>query len=130
MVIDTSALIAIIRREPEAEEFTRTIALSPARSFVSAVSLVEAGLVLSERYYVDLLEILSRLEVIIAGFDAEAAAYAIEAARRYGKGRGSKAQLNFGDCCAYGTAKALKLPLLFKGKDFAYTDIASALPHS
>lgn len=129
MVIDTSALIAITRREPEAEEFTRTIALSPAKSFVSAVSLVEAGFVLGERHYADLLEILARLEIVVTEFDAAAAAHAIEAARRYGKGTGSKAQLNFGDCCAYGTAKALKLPLLFKGKDFASTDIASAVPH-
>ncbi len=130
MVIDTSVLVAIVRRETEVEEFTRLIALSPVRSFVSAVSLVEAGLVLDPKLYKEMLELLVRLGVTILDFNFEAAAYAVEAAHRYGRGSGSKAQLNFGDCCAYGTAKALKLPLLFKGRDFTYTDIASAIPHS
>jgi ribonuclease VapC len=130
VVIDTSALVAIIRREPEADEFIRLIALSPSKSFVSAVSLVEAGLVLDPTLYAQMLELLLRLEVAIVEFNSEAAAHAVEAARKYGKRSRSKAQLNFGDCCAYGTAKALRLPLLFKGEDFAYTDITPAIPHS
>lgn len=126
VVIDTSAAIAMIRREPEAEEFVRVIALSSGRSYLSAVSLVEAALVLGGVQYTELMDLLRRLEVIVAEFDAAMATLAIGAARRYGKGRGSKAQLNFGDCCVYATAKALRLPLLFKGKDFAHTDIVRA----
>lgn len=120
----------MIRREPEAEEFVRIIALAPVRSFVSAVSLVEAGLVLDRALYAEVLDLLSRLDVTIADFSSEAAMYAIEAARKFGRRSRSKAQLNFGDCCAYGTAKALKLPLLFKGGDFTHTDTTSAILRS
>jgi len=125
MVIDTSAVIAILRSEEEAENFLTLIADAPVKPRMSAVSLVEAGLALSDSEY-DLLihRLIPQLEIAIVQFDAATAFLAIEASRRYGKGRGkSKARLNFGDCCSYATAKALAMPLLFKGDDFLHTDI-------
>lgn len=129
MVIDTSAFVAILRPEPEAVEFVEILALSDERRVTSAVTLVEAGLVLS-REELDLLRhrLIPQLRIAIISLDETLANIAIEAAYRYGKGRGRKARLNFGDCCSYATAKALRMPLLFKGSDFLHTDIEPAWP--
>lgn len=128
MVIDTSAAIAIVRAEEEAEGFLTVIAKGMDKPRMSAVSLVEAGLALSDTEYELLTQkLIPQLEITIVKFDAAIAVLAINASRAYGKGRGiSKAQLNFGDCCSYATAKALGMPLLFKGDDFAYTDVQRA----
>ena len=129
MVIDTSAFVAILRPEPEAVEFAEILAFSDERHVTSAVTLIEAGLVLS-REELDLLahRLIPQLRISIISFDENLANIAIDAAHRYGKGRGGKAQLNFGDCCVYATAKALRMPLLFKGSDFLHTDIEPARP--
>jgi ribonuclease VapC len=71
-------------------------------------------------------EIATELSLEIIPFTPEQARFAFEAFKRFGKGRGAKASLNFGDCFVYGLAKELGAPLLFKGNDFAQTDIAAA----
>lgn len=127
MVIDTSALIAILRVEPEAEAFKSRIAVDE-RPCVSAASLVEAHIVL-RRNSPPLIRVLSRmLEVAgaeIVPVDREIAQLANWAYDKYG--RGTQANLNFGDLFSYATARKLNMPLLFKGQDFIHTDIESAI---
>lgn len=127
IVVDTSALIAVLRREPDAERFE--IALMDAEACaLSAVSLFEAALVVIGRSTPDAADALEALlrkyGVQIVPFDADLAAVARDAFVRFGKGR-HPAGLNMGDCASYALAKALGLPLLFKGNDFAQTDIAA-----
>lgn len=74
----------------------------------------------------NLTEIIAELRIEILPFTAEQAHLAFEAFRRFGKGRGGKASLNFGDCFVYALAKELEAPLLFKGADFAQTDMVPA----
>ncbi len=124
MIIDTSALIAILDQEPEAERIARTLASTPER-MLSAGTLVEIGIVMQARRGddgardVDLL--LAKLRVEIVAFTARQAEIARKAFRRYGRGR-HDAKLNFGDCFAYALAKDQSAPLLFKGDDFSQTD--------
>lgn len=129
MVIDTSAVIAIIRAEQDAQTFLTAISAAQVKPHMSAVSLVEAGLALSDAECELLVQrLIPQLEITIAVFEASTALLAIQASRQYGKGRGkNRAQLNFGDCCSYATAKALRMPLLFKGDDFLHTGIEPAL---
>lgn len=128
MVVDTSAIATILFEERESELMIRAIESAPLRS-LSAVSVVEATLVVEGRKGPD-------AEGAIEGFIEEAeievvpvavahARLACEASRRYGKGS-HPAGLNLGDCLAYALAEATGEPLLFKGDDFARTDLASA----
>jgi ribonuclease VapC len=128
MVIDTSAIIAILRFEPEATQFIEAIAKSAIR-VMSAVSLHEAGLVLAGRQggaevWQELDALIARASIEIAAFDATQARLAREAFIRFGKGR-HPAALNLGDCAAYALARTRGLPLLFKGTDFTRTDIVA-----
>lgn len=129
MVIDTSALVAILSDEPERRAFNEAIAADPVR-LVSAGTLIEAGIVLEARYgeiagrELDLF--LHRAGCEIVPVDAEQAELARRAARRYGKGL-HPAGLNYGDLFAYALAKATEEKLLFKGQDFTQTDIAAAI---
>lgn len=126
MVIDTSALIALLGMEAEAVRLATALE-SDANRLISAASVVEIGLVVESRYgaaggrELDLL--IAKAALSIEPVTAEQAEIAREAWRRYGKGRHS-AGLNFGDCSSYALAKATGEPLLFKGDDFAQTDIA------
>ena len=128
MIIDTSALVAILDQEPEAERIARTLAATPER-MLSAANLVEVGIVMQARRGddgardVDLL--LAKLKVEIVPFTARQAEIARKAFRRYGRGR-HDAKLNFGDCFAYALAKDAVAPLLFKGDDFGQTDVTAA----
>ena len=128
MIIDTSALVAILDQEPQAERIARALAATPER-MLSAATLVEAGIVMQARRGdegardVDLL--LAKLRVEIVPFTARQADIARKAFRRYGRGR-HDAELNFGDCLAYALAKDASAPLLFKGDDFAQTDVMVA----
>ena len=128
MVIDTSALLAILLDQPERRGYNELIAASGKR-LLSAASLVEAGMVLEVRggeaagRELDLF--LHRAGFEIVPLDADQAEIARTAFRRWGKGRHS-AGLNFGDCLAYAAAKATGEPLLFKGEDFSKTDIPAA----
>ncbi len=125
MVIDTSALIAILQEEPEARVFADAIAADPKR-LLSTVSSLEAALVIEARYgphggrELDLLLHSCRIEAV--PFTDDQAAIAREGWRKFGKGH-HEAGLNMGDCCAYALAKSTGEPLLCKGQDFLHTDI-------
>lgn len=129
MVIDSSAIVAILQYESERESFTALIARAEL-SLISAASLLETHLVLSRRFgfaetqmLVD--ELTTALSVNVVPVTLEIAMIGIEALRKYGKGH-HPAGLNFGDLLSYATAKVAGLPLLFKGNDFSLTDIPPA----
>jgi ribonuclease VapC len=130
MIIDPSALIAILEQEPEAERISRALLSTPDR-IISAASLVEVGIVMQVRRgndgARDLDLLLAKLRVEVAPFTARQAEIARKAFRRYGRGR-HDAELNFGDCFAYALAKDASAPLLFKGDDFRQTDV-TVLPY-
>src|ERR1043165_366260 len=125
MVIDSSALIAILRDEPWRAVFERGVRADEIR-FISAVTKLEAGMVALGRRDLAGAEVfdrlLARLAVTILPFDDHQADIAREAFARYGKGR-HPAGLNFGDCAAYALSMAEAEPLLFKGTDFGATDV-------
>ncbi len=129
MVVDSSALLAICLEEPEHAEFTAII-LSTDDARMGAPNFVETLMVIEARRGEaggrELDRIAGNLGLTIVAFDAGHVAAAREGFRRFGKGR-HRAALNFGDCCAYALAKMLDVPLLFKGNDFALTDIKPAL---
>lgn len=131
IVVDTSAIVAILRNEPEKDRFVDAILASRPR-LMSAVSLQEAGMVVAGRFgdgaeWQPLDALLTRLEVEIVAHDAELAGIARAAFLRFGKGR-HRARLNFGDCAAYALAVSNDFPLLFKGGDFGQTDVVAACP--
>lgn len=128
MVVDTSALVAIVLGEPERLAFTELI-LDQSDRLASTASLLEVGMVVLARLGEPGME---RLRAILKQMDIQAVAFteaqlqlALDAFERFGKGR-HPAGLNFGDCFAYALAKATNQPLLFKGNDFALTDIRRA----
>lgn len=129
MVIDTSALIAILLAEPEAARLAHAVAADATR-LVGAPSLVEATAVMLARKgpqgEIALDALLQRLGISIAPMSPEAASHGRAAYSRYGKGVGSPGVLNYGDCLAYGIAMALREPLLFTGSDFRQTDVRVA----
>lgn len=131
IAIDTSALIAILFSEAEADAFERRIVVEPV--CMSTVSLQEASMVLAGRRpdrgpasWQRLDELIHDTPIEIVGYDREQAEIGREAFVRFGKGR-HPARLNCGDCASYALAKSLGIPLLFKGTDFAKTDIVPAL---
>ena len=127
MVIDTSAVLAWLKQEPERE---RIVAALEAHKVcrISAVSLPEAHIVVRAREHHTmpgkLQRFLEEINAIVTPFDEQQALLADEAFQRYGKGQGHPAQLNLGDCAVYALAKSLDEPLLFVGNDFSKTDIA------
>ena len=127
MVIDTSALIAILQDEPERRVLNEAIEAAETCA-MSAGSFLETSMVIESRYGPDgtrdLDLFISKARITLTSVDADQAYVARDAFRRYGKGR-HPAGLNFGDCFAYALAKMLDEPLLFKGKDFVLTDIAA-----
>ena len=128
MVIDTSALIAILQAEPEADALAEAVLAAPLRR-LSAATLVEAGIVMEGRFKIDgskrLDRLLLQLDVEVLPLTAAHADLARDAFRRFGKGQ-HPARLNFGDCFSYALARALGEPLLFVGDDFGQTDVAVA----
>ncbi|MBV8978048.1 MAG: type II toxin-antitoxin system VapC family toxin [Alphaproteobacteria bacterium] len=128
MVVDASAFLAILRGEPEEESFKLAIALAPVRH-MSPVNWFEVA-VNSQKGGDSELEAVERLGtligLVIVPIDAIQLRLAFEAWRRFGKGR-HRARLNLGDCFAYALAKSLDAPLLYKGGDFAHTDVVSAV---
>ena len=129
MVVDTSALIAILLREPDADRFAGALGEAQVR-LLSAVTRVELAFVIEGRKgqagRADLERLLSDGEFEVVSVTPHQAMIAIGAFRNYGKGR-HPAGLNIGDCFAYALASATGQPLLFKGNDFVHTDIPSAL---
>jgi len=128
MVIDTSSIIASLMNEPEAPRVTAALEADPVHR-ISAAALVEAGIVMLNRYgehgerEVDLF--VQRAAIDVIAVSAEQAELARGAFRQYGKDR-HPAGLNFGDCFSYALAAALDEPLLFVGDDFSKTDIGVA----
>lgn len=129
MIVDTSALMAILRLEPEARRLLEAIRKADRRA-MSAATLVEVGVVAEARAGEqggrDLDAALARLKMEIVPLTESHAVHARRAFRRYGKGRGHPARLNLGDCSSYALAKASGEALLFKGDDFSRTDIEAA----
>ena len=129
MIIDTSALIAILRDEPDARRFADAIEAAGDRR-ISAATYVELGAVIDSARdpvasrRVD--ELLVAASVVVEPVTEEQARIAREAFRDFGKGSGHPAGLNFGDCFAYALARVTGEPLLFKGEDFPRTDVAPA----
>lgn len=125
MVLDTSAIIAILRDEPERRQFNEAIESAQTRS-LSTASFVECSMILESRYGADGVRdldlLIAKANVIQMPVDEEQAQLARRAFQKYGKGR-HPAGLNFGDCFSYALARALDLPLLFKGNDFSQTDV-------
>jgi len=126
IVIDSSALLAILNHEPERHAFFDAIA-DADRRLVSAVNYQECAQVQFSRRgaqgVYDLDDFLALVGAEVIAHDHELANLAVEAFKRYGKGIHPQARLNFCDCAAYALAKSLDAPLLFKGSDFAATDI-------
>ena len=129
MVLDTSALLALLLDEPEAEDFRAAVEEDTTR-LVSAATLLETALVIEarkgERGGHELDTLIQKAEVLVVPVDAEHVSEARRAYRRFGKGRHA-AGLNFGDVFAYALARTAGEPLLFKGDDFAKTDIGRVL---
>lgn len=129
MVLDTSALLAIYFREPDSERFETAILKTP-QAFISAGSLLEAGIVVEARHReagsVELDRLLQKLGVRTVSVDAEQVEAGRAAFRKYGKGRHA-AGLNYGDCFAHALAVTTGDSLLFKGGDFSRTDAIDAL---
>jgi ribonuclease VapC len=129
MIIDTSALVAILRDEPGAKDCALAIERNPTRR-VSAANFVETALVIdgsrdpiASRRFDDLVK---EARIFVEPVTEAQARIAREAYRDFGKGSGHPAKLNFGDCFAYALAKATGESLLFKGDDFIHTDIIPA----
>jgi len=129
IVADSSALVAILHREPEADAFLEIIA-SADRSLLSAVSPPQTSMVLAARpgdasCWTELDALIAQAGIEVVTQDAALTETARAAFPRYGKGRDG-AGLNFGDCAACALATSRDLPLLFKGNDFTRTDIEPA----
>ncbi|TVR52078.1 MAG: type II toxin-antitoxin system VapC family toxin [Gemmatimonadales bacterium] len=126
MVVDTSALLAILLGEPEAEALVRALAAAE-HAVIGAPTLVEASAVMRARKgpggEIALDALLERLGIKVEAFSVDQARMARLGYGRFGKGVGDPAVLNLGDCFSYGTTMALRQPLLCKGDDFARTDV-------
>jgi ribonuclease VapC len=130
MIVDTSAVVAILRMEPEARKFAETIA-GARNPRISAVNYVEAAAVIdsarnpiASRRFDDFMR---AALISVEAVTPEQARIAREAYRDFGKGSGHAAGLNFGDCFAYALARTTDEAILFKGDDFSKTDLVSAL---
>ncbi len=130
MIIDSSALVAVVRGEPEADRFFLTLSDRREPKRMSAANYLEAAIVIdgarspiaSRRFD----EAVAAAAIIVEPVTLEQAEIARAAYRDFGTGSGHAAGLNFGDCFAYALAKSKREPLLFKGDDFSHTDVAIA----
>jgi ribonuclease VapC len=125
MVLDTSAVLAILQNEPERRKFNEAIDAAETRS-LSTASFVECSMIVESRYGADGVRdldlFIAKAQISLVAVDEEQANLARRAFRKYGKGR-HPASFNFGDCFSYALSKALQGPLLFKGNDFSQTDV-------
>jgi ribonuclease VapC len=129
MFVDTSAVVAILKREEGAELLVERIDQAD-RCITAPHVRLESVMVLASRFDRDPRDMqhtfdafLEEANIRVVAIDDETARLAVEAFARFGKGRGSKAQLNFGDCLSYAAAWRANAPLLFTGEDFAHTDV-------
>ncbi|WP_019401459.1 MULTISPECIES: type II toxin-antitoxin system VapC family toxin [unclassified Chelatococcus] len=130
IVVDTSAFIAMLTNEPEAEALALALYGAGAR-YVSAVTVYETRVVLlrrgDARYFIPFGNLLTSANLVLHTFDTAQSNLASDAYRRFGRGSGHPARLNLGDCASYALAMSLDAPLLYKGNDFSQTDVRSAL---
>ncbi len=130
MVVDTSAVVATVANEPDGTRFQNAM-LGAQSVVISSVTVLETRIVLHVRHGAEAVrefdEMIENAAIVVLPFDGELANVAFDAYRRFGKGQGHPARLNIIDCAAYALAKIRGEPLLFKGSDFAKTDIVSAL---
>jgi ribonuclease VapC len=130
VIVDSSALVAMIYGEAGAEEVFALMRAQP-RSSLSAANYVEAAIVVDASGRTaaarDFDALLRSLDVVVEPVTADHARIARTAYRSFGKGSGSPARLNFGDCFAYALAVDTREPLLFVGDDFTHTDIRPAI---
>jgi ribonuclease VapC len=130
MVIDSSALVALLLAEPETEAFVSAIAAASDR-LLSTASYLETAIVMTARLgpqgQEKLDSLLAGLSIVLVPFTSEQARLAVTAFRRYGRGR-HPAGLNYGDCFTYALTKLTGDRVLFKGNDFSHTDLAAAVP--
>ena len=130
MIVDSSALVAILKREPEQAAFsallesTKDVKMSAATYFETSIVIDSLRDTLTSSLLDDLIE---RSKIVIEPVTAEQAKIAREAYRIFGKGSGHPANLNFGDCFTYALARDKREPLLFKGDDFVHTDLRAAI---
>jgi ribonuclease VapC len=130
MIVDASALIAVLKEEPDAARLLHALTVTAEPKRMSAANYLEAAIVvdanrnplLSRR----LDDLLVQTEIAVAPVTREHADIARAAYRDFGRGSGHPAGLNFGDCFAYALSKAMREPLLFRGDDFSHTDVAIA----
>lgn len=129
MIVDSSALVAVLLGEGDAGEYIAALS-GAGRKFMCSFTYLEAAMVIESRKGPDgaraLAELASIAEIERLAFDSSLAEVALDAWRRYGKGR-HRAALNIGDCVSYALARVMNEPLLFKGGDFSLTDVPSAL---
>jgi ribonuclease VapC len=129
MIVDSSALVAILKREPDWRRFAEALDSSDA-SRLSAATYVEVSVVMERlkdpALYSEIDELIEHFEIAIEPLSAEQAKIAREAYRSYGKGSGHRANLNFGDCFSYALARDKREPILYKGDDFVHTDLRPA----
>lgn len=127
MILDTSALLAILQDEPERRSFIAAIEAAASLS-MSTATFVETSIVIGARYGGDGLRdldlFLAKAEIALVPVDTEQAHAARDAFLRFGKGR-HPAGLNYGDCFSYALARTLGEPLLYKGEDFSHTDVGT-----
>lgn len=124
MIIDSSAVVAMLRNEPEAAAFLAAFDNARVRR-ISAASVLELEIVTGDGALID--DFLRDMGILVLPIDARQLALAREGHRRFGRRSGSPAKLNFGDCFSYAAARATGEPLLFKGDDFIHTDVEAAL---
>src|ERR1035437_361508 len=130
MIVDTSALIAILTHEPDSLALALALDL-PEDVRLSAASYVETSIVLDKHrdpvLSGKLDDLIEDLKIVIEPVTAEQARIARQAYRDYGEGSGHRAGLNFGDCLSYALAREKREPMLYKGDDFVHTDIRPAI---
>jgi ribonuclease VapC len=130
VIVDSSALLAIIRDEPSSASCLQTLLSTPANR-MSAATFLEAAIVVDRlpdpRDSATFNELIVQLDIIIEPVTVDQARIAQEAHSRFGRGTGHPARLNFGDCFAYALARDLDEPLLFIGNDFTHTDVRRVL---
>ena len=130
MIVDSSAIVALLKREAQWDEVAQALETSQERS-ISAGTYLEVGIVVDSwkdpLLSSSLDELLERFQIVVEPVTAEQTHIARQAYRDYGKGSGHPARLNFGDCFSYALARVKREAILFKGTDFQLTDLHSAL---
>jgi len=130
MIVNTSAIVAAVAQEPDGPRFQQSM-LQASSLAMSSVTVLETRIVLYARYGIEAIRafdaLLQSAAIEVAPFDTDQAVLAFDGFRRFGKGQAHPAQLNIIDCAAYALAKSRDEPLLFKGGDFARTDVLAVL---